>query len=485
LIISLIPFLFSDCQSKDKNSGRAENPVIKVISDYLDQEGENGFSGAVLVKIPGEPPMIRCFGLANEELNKPNSPDAAFFIGSLTKQFTGAAIMKLQMMGKLSVSDSIGKYINGLPEELGNLTIHQLLTHTSGLPADIGNMSEVLTREEFINRLVQVKIATEIRGNYAYSHTGYNVLGLLIEAVSGTDYESFLQQYLFKPAGMKHTGYRIPDWSAIAVAHGYSFCNDWGRPMDSGWIDDGPSWTRRASGGMISTLNDLYLWHLALSGDQILDYKSKNLYYHPQPMVTISSNSTMGYGWRIITSSRNTEVVAHNGWNGRFYADFLRYTGDDVTIILLSNKYRKGNEGMPQEIAKCIFKSPYEPEIQGRNTVCLDSLPQNHLGRLTRDFLNVMANGTRSDFDDFIRKDLATHLIRKYSNKTLVDSLMSIQRQSGQIKVRQVRIYDNRIMTLDVFQLANNQESSFQLVFDENEDYKIRGISFSGPDGRN
>jgi hypothetical protein len=96
-----------------------------------------------------------------------------------------------------------------------------------------------------------------------------------------------------------------------------------------------------------------------------------------------------------------------------------------------------------------------------------------------------MANGTRIDFEKFIRKDLATHLVRKYSNETLVDSLLSMRKQSGQVKVRQVRIYDNRIMTLDVFQLANNQEASFQLVFDENEDYRIRGISFSGPDNRN
>jgi hypothetical protein len=255
--------------------------------------------------------------------------------------------------------------------------------------------------------------------------------------------------------------------------------------MDSGWLDDGPSWTRRASGGMLSTLDDLYLWHLALLGTQILDEKSKQLYYHPEPPVSISSNSTMGYGWRIITSSRNTEVVAHNGWNGRFYADFLRYTADEVTIILLSNRFRNGNEGIPNEIAKCIFRKPYEPEIQGRRTVCLDSLPNNRLGNLTQDFLNVIANGTRRDFDHFIQKDLATHLIRKYSNETLVDSLMSMQRQSGPIKVRQVRLYDNRIMTLDVFQLANNRESSFQLIFDENEDYKIRGISFSGPEGRN
>jgi CubicO group peptidase (beta-lactamase class C family) len=423
--------------------------------------------------------------MANEELGKPNSADAAFFIGSLTKQFTGAAIMKLQMMGKLSVSDSIKEFIPGLPDETGTITIHQLLTHTSGLPADIGTLSEVLTREEFFNRLLQIKVAPDQKGRYSYSHTGYNVLGLLIETISGSDYESFLQQYLFKPAGMKHTGYRIPDWSSIAVTHGYSFCNDWGRPMDSGWLDDGPSWTRRASGGMLSTLNDLYLWHLALLGNQILDEPSKKAYYHPEPTVIISSNSTMGYGWRIITSTRNTEVIAHNGWNGRFYADFLRYSSEDVTIILLSNRYRKGNEGMPIEIAKCIFKSPYEPEIQGRNTVCLDSLPNNRLGSLTKEFLNVMANGTRIDFEKFIRKDLATHLVRKYSNETLVDSLLSMRKQSGQVKVRQVRIYDNRIMTLDVFQLANNQEASFQLVFDENEDYRIRGISFSGPDNRN
>ena len=482
--ITLILILGTSCQRAKTGASTEVDPVLQVVEKYLDLEGENGFSGAVLVKTATSGPLVKAYGLANDELDIPNSPDVVFSIGSLAKQFTGAAILKLQMLGKLNIMDSLGKFIPGLNSDLSSITLHQLLTHTSGLPADMGTLNEVITREDFLARLQETAIPAANRDRYLYSHTGYNLLAILIERISGEDYESFLSQHLFKPAGMKHTGYRIPDWASAAVAHGYSFCNDWGRPMDSGWLDDGPSWNRRGSGAMLSTLNDLYAWHLALLGNEILDAQSKDQYYHPAPTVQINEVSTMGYGWRIIQSSRKTEVIAHNGWNGRFYADFLRYTTEGVTIILLSNRFRNGNENMPFEIAKCIFRQPYEPVLMGRKTECLDSLPSNRIGRLANDFLVLMSNGSKADFQRFIKDDIASHLINKYSNQALMDSLQSLQRKSGPVKIKQLRLFDNRILTLDVLQLNDSREASFRLFYDENDNYKIRGISYTGPEDR-
>ena len=462
-----------------------QDSILQSISRYLAWEGENGFNGVVLVKTPGNEPMIRSFGYANEEQLISNSPQTAFDIGSITKQFTGAAILKLEMMGKLSVHDSIGKYLPALAPDKAMITFHQLLTHSSGLPRDIGTDTDVITKDGLLTRINETPLVSPPGSGYYYSHVGYNLLGLLIESISGVDYESFLQANLFKPAKMRFTGYRMPDWTATSIANGYRFCNDWGGPMDSGWLEDGPSWNRRASGGMISTVNDLYAWHEALLGNEILDEPSKEKYYYPKDPVAINDVQSSGYGWMVIKTTRQTNVIAHNGWNGRYYSDFMRYLDEKVTIILLSNKFRDGNQGISYEIAKCIFWKNYQPKLTGSLTQCLDSLPDNRLGLLGGKFLNLLAGGTEKDFKAFIENCLASHLIIKFGNDTLVSKLRDLQRSSGPVKIRQIMITDNQLMNIEVFQLRNNKKASIQLYFDKNEDYRIRGFRVESPDELN
>jgi CubicO group peptidase (beta-lactamase class C family) len=480
----LVALLSGTCTGVNKSERSDQDTLMVKVKAYLDREGENGFDGVVLVKIPGNEPMICSYGYANEEQKILNSSQTAFDIGSVTKQFTGAAIMKLQMDGRLNVHDSIGGYLPGLAPDKASITFHQLLTHTSGLPTDIGSDSEVMTKEVLLTRINQAPLICAPGTEYHYSHVGYNLLGLLIEAISGEDYESYLQSHLFRPARMKYTGYRAPDWNSTSIAHGYRYCNDWGSPMDAGWLEDGPSWNRRASGGMLSTVNDLYAWHLALLGNDILDKQAKNEYYYPEPRVEVNIIQSSGYGWRVIRTTRNTNAIAHNGWNGRFYSDFLRYLDEKVTIILLSNKFREGNQTIPYEIAKCIFWKDYVPKLSGSLTQCMDSLPDNRLGFLAGKVLTLLANGSEKDFHEFTGKYLASHLIKKYSEPTLINKLIDLQKTTGPLRIRQVMITDNQFMNIEVFQQNNNNEAFLRLFFDKDEDYRIRGFRFTSPDER-
>lgn len=488
-IFAFIPLcfalLFNNCSTGQKPIQPQQDSVLQLVNLYLDREGENGFSGVVLVSTPGNEPMIRSYGHANEEQQIANSSQTAFDIGSLTKQFTGAAILKLEMMGKLSVLDTIGRYLGSLSPENGRITFHQLLTHTSGLPNDLGSDTEVITREQLLSRINETALITAPGSVYRYSHAGYCLLGLLIEEIGGTDYESFLQTNLFKPARMKFTGYRMPDWAATTIAHGYRFCNDWGGPMDSGWLEDGPSWNRRASGGMLSTAEDLFAWHKALLGTDILDESAKAKYYYPDIPVIINDIQSSGYGWRIIKTTRQTNVIAHNGWNGRFYSDFLRYLDEKVTIILLSNKFREGNQSIPYEIAKCIFWKEYQPGLAGSLTQCLDSLPDNRLGDLAGKFLSLLANGTEKGFREFTENYMASHLVRKFGNDTLVKELIDLQKHTGTVRIRQIMITDNQLMNIQVIPIEGNNAAFIQIFFDKNEDYKIRGFRLDSPDDRN
>jgi CubicO group peptidase (beta-lactamase class C family) len=485
LLPVLFAVLFSQCSTASQPLDQPQDSILLSISNYLDWEAENGFSGVVLVKIPGNEPLVRSYGYANEEQQTVNSAQTAFDIGSITKQFTGAAVLKLEMLGKLSVHDSVGDYLPQLAPEKRMITFHQLLTHTSGLPTVIGSGEEVITREDLLNRINETSLVSAPGSSYLYSHAGYTLLGLLIEAVSGTDYENFLQNHLFRPARMRFTGYRMPDWNATVVSHGYRFCDDWGGPMDSGWLEDGPSWHRRASGGMLSTAADLYAWHEALSGNGILDEQAKRKYYTPDPPVMINDQQLAGYGWRNITTARQTNVIAHNGWNGRYYSDFMRYQEENVTIILLSNRFRDGNQSLPFEIARCIFRPGYQPRLAGRRTQCLDSLPDNRLGFLAGKFINILTKGEEKDFQRFTGKCLASHLIEKFGNDTLVNKLRDLRKNTGPLTIKRVRITDNQLMIIDVNQSGNNKEAYIQLFFDKNEDYRIRGFRFETTDVTN
>lgn len=478
----VVVVFFSQCGKKVRQPEQIQDTTLQKISDYLDWEGENGFSGVILVKIPGQQAFIRSYGYANEEQRLSNTDETVFDIGSVTKQFTAAAILKLQMQGRLSVNDSIGKFLPQLSGALSVITIHQLLTHTSGLPFQIGTQPDIISREELISRITETQLSAQAGNAFYFSHAGYNLLGLIIEEVSGMSYEEYLDLNLFKPAGMKHTGYRIPDWSSLVIAHGYRDCKDWGKPMDSGWSEDGPSWNQRASGGMLSTINDLFLWHEALLGNDILDKPSKEAYYKPYVTDGRDSNRSSAYGWLVIKSSRNTNAIAHFGFNGRFYSDFLRYLEEDVTIILLSNKLRFGDRSVTYEIAKCIFWNQYRPQLRGQQTLCYDSLPDNRPGRLAGRFINLLDTGTVDDWKKFIEEEFASHFIKKYSIEHLLNTVLDIQKKSGKVVIRQISLTDNRLMELALVKPPDSKEVFLRMVFDENEDYKIRGISFDSPE---
>jgi CubicO group peptidase (beta-lactamase class C family) len=239
----LVSIAYPMRKNRTKNPGESD-PLIQKIADYLDQEGENGFSGTVLVKIPGQPLFTASYGFSNQEKGIKNSAETVFDIGSLTKQFTAAAILKLEMDGKLSVHDKISRYIPDIQSDKSNITIHHLLTHTSGLPYQIGTDHEVISRSELINRISESTLANQPGESHQFSNAGYNLLGVIIEEASGMSYEKYLEKNLLKPAGLRLTGYRIPDWSQANMANGYRHCRNWGKPIESGWIEEGPPGTK-------------------------------------------------------------------------------------------------------------------------------------------------------------------------------------------------------------------------------------------------
>ena len=314
---------------------RAEIPAL---SDKLDGWlVAAGFRGSALVSKGGTVLLRKGYGMADRENNVPYDADTVFCVGSITKQFTAAMILKLEMLGRVHTDDSIAHYFNKVPQDKVTITLHQLLTHTSGLESDFAGDYDPVSRDEYVKRIFGSKLRSKPGEAYYYSNAGYSLLGAIIESVTGLSYEKSLRTSLFLPAGMNDTGYKLPGWPPAKIAVGYKDGKRWGRITEKPWADDGPYWALRANGGIHSTLDDMLRWNTALSGDKVLSTAAKAKMYTRHVREGAGADTYYGYGWVIGESAWGTRLIEHNGGNGIVYADFLRYPDDDLVVILSTN----------------------------------------------------------------------------------------------------------------------------------------------------
>ena len=308
------------------------------VDTYLTRLVPYGFSGAVLVAKDGEVILEKGYGLADRENKVPYTADMVSCIGSVTKQFTAAAILKLEMEGKLATADPIAKYLPGVPPDKAGITIHHLLTHTAGFAGDLGGSDEEpIGRDALVAKVLAAPLASKPGERFEYSNEGYSLAAAIVERVSGTGYEAYLRQHVLLPAGLKDTGYLAPDWPLARLPIGYTQeGKPWGRVYKNGWLPDGPGWYLRGNGGIQSTLADLYRWHLALETGKVLSADAVRKFQtgHVESM----GGERYGYGWGVQTTRRGTKVVTHNGGNGFMFSDVRRYLDEKVVIIAMSNE---------------------------------------------------------------------------------------------------------------------------------------------------
>lgn len=325
------------------------------IDKHLTGLEERGYSGAILVAKDGEIILAKGYGYADRENKVPFHTSTAFTIGSITKQFTGAAIVRLATMEKLSTDDPITKYFENVPEDKKPITIHHLLTHAAGFADALGFDYATIPRAEYIELALGSRLKYRPGERYSYSNVGYSLLAAIIEIVTGDSYEGFLRDQLFDPAGMPHTGYRLPEWGEKQVAHGYRGDEHFGQPHTQNWADDGPWWHLRGNGGIISTIHDMYRWHLALEGNMVLSEEEKNRYLTPYILEGPGADTHYGYGWVVAESSRGTTVYMHNGGNPYFANDCYRYVDDDVFVYIASNNGERSAIEQSGIILRMIF----------------------------------------------------------------------------------------------------------------------------------
>lgn len=313
--------------------------AAKEVDECLKQ---NQFQGAVLIAKGGRSIFSKGYGFANVEHKILNTAQTVFRIGSITKEFTAVAILQLEEKEKLRTSDPIAKYLSDYPH--GDIiTIHHLLSHTSGIRSitDFPNLSDIQrhpsTPERVISFFKNLALNFEPGEDCDYSDSGYIILGAIIEIVSNQSYENYIQANILNPLKMNSTFYENSYSIIPQRASGYRK-NNRNEILNSNYIDMS---FPHAAGGMVSTVEDLYIFIQALTEGSFLSKEQCD------QLFTIHGTSetnhiTYGYGFFIGPQNAELElanrtIVGHYGIIEGFRASSFRYHDDELTIILLSN----------------------------------------------------------------------------------------------------------------------------------------------------
>ena len=309
--------------------------IDELINAYhqLDQ-----FHGSALVAEKGQVILKQGYGLADREFGIPNGPETKFRLGSITKQFTAVLVLQLVEQGKLKLEGKISDYLPEYPKKVGErVTIHQLLNHTSGIPSYTGfpEMFTKHSRNPFtpleLTRLFWEKdLEFEPGSRFAYNNSGYHLLGVLVEKVTGEPYEKVLGERILAPVGMKNTGYDHHDTILPKRASGYRAVLD--GYVNAAYVDMSIPFS---AGALYSTVEDLYLWDQALYTGKLLAPQSKELMFRP-------GLGNYGYAWFVDQATipgldRKVPRVAHGGGIHGFSSLETRLTGERRLIVLLSN----------------------------------------------------------------------------------------------------------------------------------------------------
>jgi CubicO group peptidase (beta-lactamase class C family) len=309
----------------------AEDPAARIRKFMQAAQLKDEFSGAVLVSRGDATLYEGGFGLADREHGVPNTPETKFRLGSITKQFTAMAVLILQERGKLAVDDPIGKHLGDVPEAWGPITIRHLLTHTSGIPNYTGFFGMMQTTARTPATTDRVIATFRDRPldfppgeRFAYSNSGYILLGKIIERASGEGYERFLRAAIFDPLGMKDTGYDHHDTVLPGRAEGYQ--RVLGVIANAPYID--MAWPF-AAGALYSTVRDLATWDRALRAGKLLTAEGYKAMFTP-------FKEGYAFGWSVGTRG-DRALIAHGGGINGFETQITRLPEEGLCVVVLSN----------------------------------------------------------------------------------------------------------------------------------------------------
>lgn len=313
-----------------------------------DQAAGDKFMGAVLVAKNDVVVFERSYGWANLEWKVPHTTGSKYRIGSVTKQFTAAAILLLEERGRLKLDDSVAKFIPDAPEAWKQVTLFHLLTHTAGVPS-FTDIPEYMTLKlspegpaQTIARIRDKPLDFAPGEKFHYSNSGYVLLGWVVELVSGRDYGAFVQENIFKPLGMSDSGYDSNTALIPQRASGYVPGPD--GLLNAPYID---MHVPHGAGGLYSTPADLHRWTQGLFGGKLMS---------PASLAKMTTPYKEDYAFGLdVRTVNGRKVISHNGGIEGFNSDLAYYPESKVTIVVLANVNGPAYVELPRKLAALTF----------------------------------------------------------------------------------------------------------------------------------
>jgi CubicO group peptidase (beta-lactamase class C family) len=328
----------------------------------------NGPGAAVLVEKDGEVLLRKGYGMADLELGVPIAPDMVFRLGSITKQFTAAAVLLLVQEGKLSLDDTVGERLAGYSGPAAPVTLRQLLTHTGGVPSytDVPDyptrMREDQTVEEMIARFRDKPLDFEPGTGWHYSNSGYFLLGAIIEKVSGESYEDFVERRIFAHLGMARSRYGREAELVPGRVAGYQGAP--GSYENAAYLSMTQPY---AAGSLLSTVDDLARWDQALGSDELLPAELRELLWTPAPLADgRATGYALGFG---VTDYQGHRIVQHGGGINGFVTSMVRIPEAGIFVAVLSNNPAADPGALALAAATRVLGKP----LAGRPSVVLDA----------------------------------------------------------------------------------------------------------------
>jgi CubicO group peptidase (beta-lactamase class C family) len=338
---------------------------------------------AVIVAQNGKILFEKSYGLADLEHHVPVTSQTIFRIASVTKQFTAAAILKLQEQGKLSVKDKLSKYIPDFPR--GNeVTVRELLNHTSGIhdyiqePDFYSHATNALTTGAIIEIIKKYPYDFDPGTEWSYSNSGYQLLGYIIEKVSGQSYGDFLRDNFFQPLGMTNTGVYRAHFDLPRAALGYSWNTNGFELANWPGVDDDPSWFG-GDGALYSTVEDLYRWNEGIFNGRVLDAASLKAAFTPveKKVSQLNSGHGYGFGW-FISRDRGLLDISHGGGIPGFTSMLMRLPDEKFTVVVLGNTEPGHSDANPEYLAYQLVDIYLADKLAPLNTVDTNISPESY-----------------------------------------------------------------------------------------------------------
>ncbi len=304
--------------------------IDRALTNLVDRRD---FSGSVLIGRGDEVLFKKGYGLAVIEWAIPNAPDTVFRIGSITKQFTGIAILKLQEDGKLNIDDPICDYLDECPKTWSEIPIYHLLTHTSGIPSytELETMPDLalsdVPPDGVIETFIDLPLDFEPGSEWYYNNSGYHLLGDIVANASGISYQRYLQDNFFDPLDMDSTDLESNTRVIPRRAEGYSSAN-----IRAEYINMNVPYS---AGAIISTVEDLFMWQRALFTGQIVPQETLDAMW--ERAFPIEGPLSYGYGLVYDTSKEQVAIWHSGGING-FSTQMSYLPALDLSIIVLTNR---------------------------------------------------------------------------------------------------------------------------------------------------